>query len=132
MIQRNWFAFAILIIGLTVLFYEHRQSPQIFAQDTPAAPAIAKPPAGEKVPDEIALRIRNNQLDQARIQNQMAQMAQQYQADQQAIQHDQQEMVSLKHEALNKANKDVEKWDVDEDKLVYIAKPPAPKTETKK
>lgn len=133
MIKRNIFAFLVLIVGLSILFYINRQPLHIFAQNVPAAPATEKAtPPGEKIPDDIGLRIRNNQLDQARIQNQMAQMAQQYQADQAAITHDQQEMVSLKHEALNKANKDVDKWDVDEEKLVYIPKPPAPKPEAKK
>jgi uncharacterized protein YciW len=125
--------FRVVSVGCVMfIFYLGAQSllhGSIWAQTAPAAPAEAKVPAGEKVPDEIALRIRNNQLDQARLQNQMAQMAQQYQVNQQAIVHDQQEMVSLKHEALSKANKDVNKWDVDEEHLVYIAKPSEKKEE---
>lgn len=86
-------------------------------------------PAGNKVPDDIGIRIKNNLLDQARIQNQQMQMAQQYQANQQAIQHDVQELDSLKEEAIKAVKKDPATTDVDVDKLVYISKAATPKPE---
>ena len=90
-------------------------------------------PAGPKVPDDIGVRIRNNQLDQARLQNQLLQLAQQYQTAQQTIEHDKLEMGELKNEALKAAKLDASGWDVDVDKLQFVPKPAPPsKPENKK
>lgn len=78
-----------------------------------------------KVPAEIGVRIRNVQLDQARIQSQILQLQNQYQAMQQTLQHDAGELDSLKKEALASAKLD-STWDVDLDKLEFVAKPKAP------
>lgn len=108
-----------LLIGLSVFVFLCFHP--VGAQDKPAA--------GNKVPDDIGIRIKNNLLDQARIQNQQMQMAQQYQANQQAIEHDSQELNSLKAEAIKAAGKDPATTDVDVDRLVYIPKTAPPKPE---
>lgn len=81
-----------------------------------------------KVPADIGVRIRTNQLDQSRLQNQMTQIQSQYFADQQAVQHDQTEMESLKKEALAAAKQDPATTDVDVEKLEFVPKPAAPKS----
>lgn len=87
-----------------------------------------------KLPSDIGVRIRNIQLDQARLQNTVAQLQQQYASIQQSLIHDQQELDSLKTEALGAAKLDAT-WDVDLDKLEFVAKPkptPAPAAPTVK
>jgi hypothetical protein len=90
---------------------------------------------GNKVPDDIALRIRTVQYDQAQKQNEATQMyiawltspqGKTYDADQQTIQHDQQELDSLKKEALTTAKLDAATNDVDMQKLEFITKPKPP------
>jgi hypothetical protein len=76
-----------------------------------------------KVPAEIGVRIRNVQLDISRIQNQVLQLQTQYNADQATLTHDQGEMDSLKKEALAAAKLDPAGWNVDEEKLEFVAKP---------
>jgi hypothetical protein len=113
-------AFMMVVIAVLMI---HSGPVQTFAQAPPVAPA----PAGQKVPDDIGIRIKNNQLDAARLQNQMMQLSQQYQADQQAVEHGTQELASLKREALEKAKLDPATNDVDVEKLVFISKPVPPK-----
>lgn len=79
-----------------------------------------------KVPSDIGVRIRNVQLDQTRLQAQIVQLQAQYNADQQAIQHDEQELGMLKTEALATAKLDAAKYDVDTEKLIFITKPAKP------
>jgi hypothetical protein len=118
---RQWFYLIVFmaVFGLAIAALHGQQAP------TPA-------PAGQKVPDDIALRIKNNQLDQARLQNQMLQMTQQYQADQQAIEKDNQEMNNLKAEALKAAKLDPATNDVDVERLVFVPKSAPPKAPEKK
>lgn len=79
-----------------------------------------------KVPAEIAVRIRNVQLDQSRIQAQVLQLQAQYATDQQTLAHDQGELDSLKKEALAAAKLDPATNDVDLEKLEFITKAKAP------
>jgi hypothetical protein len=80
-----------------------------------------------KIPADIGVRIRTNQLDQSRLQNQMTQIQSQYFADQQAIQHDQTELDSLDKEALAAAKLDPATNSVDNDKLEFVTKAAPPK-----
>lgn len=89
----------------------------------------------QKVPSDIGVRIRNIQLDVSRKQadatNQYiawltSPQGKQYDADQQTIQHDQGELNSLKTEALTTAKLDAKDYDVDVEKLEFVAKPKAP------
>ena len=100
------------------------------AFNDPLLSRAAQAPAesSQKVPDDMLVRMKNNLLDQARLQNELLQMAQRYQADQQAIQKDMQEMEGLKVEALDKSKLDRATHDVDPEKGVFIAKatPAAP------
>lgn len=76
-----------------------------------------------KVPPDIGVRIKNVQLDQARVTTQMLQLQAQYQADQNQIQHDAGELTDLNNEALTAAKVDATKYTVDDEKLEFIAKP---------
>jgi hypothetical protein len=67
------------------------------------------------------------QLDKARIENQIEQMQLQYQGLRTTIDHDDHELDLLKEEALKTAGKDAAQYDVDVDKLTFIAKPTAVK-----
>lgn len=84
-----------------------------------------------KLPPEIGVRIRNVQLDQSRLQNEILRLTSQYQGDQQALQHDQTELDSIKKEALTGAKLDGT-WDVDLEKLEFVGKPKAAQPEVKK
>src|SRR5580698_3140593 len=77
--------------------------------------------AGNKVPDDISVQIRNTQLDQSRLQTQILQIQQQYTNDQAKLE-------SLKAEALAACTKqDATTGDVDMEKLECVPKPkPAP------
>jgi len=78
-----------------------------------------------KVPDEVGVKIRDVQLDETKLENQLLQLSQQYQADQKKIENDEKRLVELKAEALKAANLEAEsdQWDVDIDKLQIMAKP---------
>jgi hypothetical protein len=127
--QMQGLSFLTFVVFVTFFAFFHEGVPvHAWPQSAPAAA-----PAGQKVPDDIGIRIKNNQLDAARLQNQMMQLSQQYQADQQAVEHGTQELASLKREALEKAKLDPATNDVDVEKLVFIAKPaPSKPPEAKK
>lgn len=80
-----------------------------------------------RIPDNVGVRIRNVQLDQARLQNQVAQLQAQYQNVQRALADDDKQLESLKTVALTSANLDAARYDVDLEKLTFIAKPEPPK-----
>jgi hypothetical protein len=88
--------------------------------------------ADTKVPADIGVRIRNVQLDVSRIQTQLLQLQQQYQTDQTTLQHDQGELDDLKKEALTAQHLDAKDWDVDTEKLEFVAKPKPAAPEAKK
>lgn len=79
--------------------------------------------ANQPVPADIGVRIRTVMLDQARVQGQIYQLQAQYNTDNQTIQHDEQELNSLKQEALTTAKLDPTKYDVDAEKLIFVLKP---------
>ena len=87
-----------------------------------AAVSLMAADANQPVPSDIGVRIRTVMLDQARKQTEIVQLNAQYQADQQVIQHDEQELNSLKQEALATAKLDPAKYDVDAEKLIFITK----------
>src|SRR6267142_4209599 len=88
-----------------------------------AATTLIAAEGNPKVPADIGVRIRNVQLDQARIQTQMLQLQQQYQSGQERLQHDQGELDQLKKEAFTADKKDPAGWDIDLDKLEFVGKP---------
>jgi hypothetical protein len=119
-----------MAIALALMIHINFGRHVVYAQ----APVVAPAPAGQKIPDDIGVRIKDNQLQQTRLQNQMFQLAQQYQVAQQGIQDKTKELESLKREALEKAKLDPATNDVDVEKLVFISKapPPAPNPPEKK
>ena len=89
----------------------------------------------KKVPTEIGLQIKNLQLDQARLQAEISQLqlqwlqtpaGQRFMADQQSIQHDIGELETLKRQALSESKLDPNEYDVDAEKLEFVAKPKPP------
>ena len=80
-----------------------------------------------KVPAEVAVKIRNVQLDQARMQTQILQLQSQYQADQSALQRDDSELTTLKLEAFAAAKLTLEEFSLAFDKLEFVARPKAEK-----
>lgn len=76
-----------------------------------------------KVSPEISVRIRNIQHDQDKISSQMLTMQIQYQQMQASFTHDAGELDTIKKEALSDAKLDPEKFDLDLEKLQFVAKP---------
>lgn len=120
----RWPKSSALLLGCFFVWMFAMSNDPLLSQGVPT-PAAS--PSGEKIPDDMELRMKNNLLDQARLQNQLLQLAQQYQVSQQAIQHDQQEMESMKGEALDKAKLDRATHDVDPEKGVFTSKSVSPK-----
>ena len=69
-----------------------------------------------KVSDDVGIRIKNVQLDQARIQTEMLQLQVRYTTDQN-------ELTSLNKEALATAKLDDKKFTVDDEKLIFVPVP---------
>jgi hypothetical protein len=80
-------------------------------------------PVDEKVPPEIQVRMRNVQLDQERVKNNLLQLQRAADGMQQQLKHDDDELKSLASEAVAAAKLDPAKWTVDFDKLQFTAKP---------
>lgn len=122
-------SFVVAVLLVATLPWVYRSQGHVLAQEAAKSEPV---PSGKKIPDDIGVRIRNVQLDQSHLQTQLLQLAQQYQADQQAIQHDNDELNSLKAEALKSASLDPATNDVDVERLQFITKPGPPKPEAKK
>lgn len=82
--------------------------------------------AGQKLPDDLAVRALRVRLDQQKFEGQLRELQLQYQhvADPivQQINHDGHELDLLKAEALKTAKLDDKAWDVDFDKLSFVKK----------
>ena len=76
-----------------------------------------------KVSDDVGIRIKNVQLDQARIQTEMLQLQARYTTDQGTLNNDQNELTSLNKEALATAKLDDKKFTVDDEKLIFVPVP---------
>jgi hypothetical protein len=97
---------ALLVIALTI-------AAAVMAADAPPI----------KVPSDIGIRIKNVQLDQARVQAQMLQLQVQYNTDQSTLTNDTNELNKLNKEALDTASLDEKKFTVDDEKLEFVAVP---------
>jgi hypothetical protein len=90
----------------------------------------------QKVPDAMALRLRNVQVDLLQTNGSLIQLQAQYNQLagplQSTIQHDNHELDLLKAEALATAQLDPDKFDVNLEKMEFVAKPPAPAPAEKK
>jgi multidrug resistance efflux pump len=90
-----------------------------------AVTAFAQPDDLNKVPDQFAVRLLKLKLDEAGLNNQMAQLQAQANQIVQTIQHDEGEVASITKEALLASKKD-DTWTIDYAKMEYIAAPPPP------
>jgi hypothetical protein len=77
-----------------------------------------------KVPDTYAVRLLRLRLDQESLKNRIYALSQQYSGLSQAISHDDEEIASVKKEALDAAKKG-DDWDIDINKMEFVAKAPS-------